>query len=126
MAVIAAVVVDISGDGSVKKITWGPMLNGDTGEIVKGFDAQWIDRSVQVVGTFGVGGNLRWAGSNNSGANFVALSDPQGVLLNIIAADIKAVTEIAEQSRPEVTAGDGTTSLTVTLIQRRQQPLFNS
>jgi hypothetical protein len=54
---------------------------------------------------------------------WAVLSDPQGVALNLGAASIKAVLEITELARPRATAGDVTTSLTVTAILRRTQPL---
>lgn len=95
--------------------TW-VLANGDTGQPVEmpGF----ADRSIQVEGTFGAGGNLRIQGSN-SGANYATLTDPQGNDLNITAAKIEQISEVVRWMRPNVTAGDGTTSLTVTLLVRR-------
>jgi hypothetical protein len=95
--------------------TW-VLENGDTGVPVEmpGF----ADRSVQVEGTFGSGGNLRIQGSNN-GTKYLPLTDPQGNDLNITTAKIEQVTEVVRWIRPNVTAGDGTTSLTVILLVRR-------
>lgn len=76
------------------------------------------DRSVQVTGTFGTGGSVRIQGSND-GTNYVALTDPQGNALNITAAGIEAVQEITRYIRPLITAGDGSTSLTVTMLVRK-------
>lgn len=102
------------------KFTYTGLLqsSADTGSPI---GPQWwdfSDRSFQVTGTFGVGGNLRWAGSNDE-TNYVALNDPFGVALNITAAGLKGVTEAAILQRPEVTAGDGTTTLVVTVFARR-------
>lgn len=76
------------------------------------------DRSVQVTGTFGAGGNLRIEGSND-GTNYATLTDPQGNALDFTTAKIEQVSEITRYLRPRVTAGDGTTSLTVTIMARR-------
>jgi hypothetical protein len=98
-------------------VTWGPMANGDVG-----VDAPVMighsDRSVQVAGTFGAGGTMQWEGSID-GINFDILNDPFGVPLSFVSAKIRAVTEAVILSRPHVTAGDGTTSLTVSARYRR-------
>lgn len=75
----------------------------------------WPDRSVQVFGTFGTGGSVRIQGSND-GTNWAVLTDPQGNDLNITAAKIEAITELTRYVRPLVTAGDGTTSLSVIVL----------
>lgn len=92
------------------------LANGDTGAPVE--MPAFADRSIQVVGTFGSGGNLRIQGSND-GTNYATLTDPQGNDLNITAAKIEQVTEVVRYIRPNVTAGDGTTNLTVILLVRR-------
>lgn len=109
----------IPGDDAVVRITWANMANGDDGTPVQ--HIQWADRSLQVVGTFGAGGNLRWEGSND-GTNYATLTDPQGNALDITTAKIEQISEITAKARPRVTAGDGTTSLTVTLLLRRALP----
>lgn len=110
----------VDGDNSVVRITWANMANGDDGAPVR--LSQYADRSVQVVGTFGAGGSARWEGSNDE-ANYATLTDPQGNALDFTAAKVEAVTEITVLARPRVTAGDGTTSLTVIALLRRTQPL---
>lgn len=102
--------------GAIVKMTWADMANTDDGAPFP--FAEWADRSVQVIGTFGVGGNLLWEGSNDGGVTYAPLTDPQGNALNFTAAKIEAVTEICELARPRVTAGDGTTSLTVIVLAR--------
>ncbi len=96
-------------------IVWPGMSNGDDG--VPFELAQFPDRSVQVSGDFGVGGNLRIEGSLD-GVNYYALSDPQGNDLNFVGGKIEAITELVRYLRPRVTAGDGSTSLTVTMLAR--------
>lgn len=95
--------------------TWTPLLNGDVGDAFELSD--FADKSVQVDGTFGVGGSVTLQGSNDL-VNWYALSDPQGVALTFTAAGLKAVGPATRYVRPNVTAGDGTTSLTVTLFAK--------
>lgn len=116
MATITPTAEDISRDGSVLKRTWALLTTTNADGSPFPF-AAWADRSVQVTGTFGAGGNLRWEGTND-GTNYVALTDPQGNALDFTTAKIEAVTEVCALARPRVTAGDGTTSLTVTLVAR--------
>jgi hypothetical protein len=117
MATITPTLADLSGDGTVRKATWAAMTfsGADVGAAFP--YSAWVDQSVQVTGTFGAGGNVRWEGSND-GTNYIALTDPQGNALDFTTAKIEAVTEIVALVRPRITAGDGTTSLTVTLVAR--------
>lgn len=119
MPVIVPTVTEWIGDreGSSKKITWATMANGDTGSPIS--FPEYYDRSVQVKGTFGAGGNCRIDGSNDGGATYAALNDRNNNALNIAAAGLKAVNENAEMMRPNITAGDGTTALTVIMTIRR-------
>lgn len=99
-------------------VVWSGLTNAtsDDGSAVELFGSP--DRSVQVTGTFGAGGSVRLQGSND-GSNWAALTDPQGNDLNITSAKIEAITEITRYIRPLVTAGDGTTSLVVTVFARK-------
>ena len=96
-------------------VSWAGLANGDDGEPVT--FSHYADRSVQVVGTFGSGGTLRWEGSND-GINWAALTDPQGNALDFTSARIEQVSEAVRYARPRVTAGDGTTALSVHLLLR--------
>lgn len=117
MAVIAPAITELPGDDAVR-VVWASMANGDVGGPVERL--RFPDRSVQVVGTFGAGGNCRIQGSNEaSPTNYATLTDPQGNALDFTAAAIELVTEMTSSIRPNVTAGDGTTNLTVTMIARR-------
>jgi hypothetical protein len=88
------------------------MPNGNDGEPFQNPGS--ADRSVQVTGTFGAGGTVVLEGSND-GTNYRTLTDPQGNALSFTSAGLEAIQEITRYVRPRVTAGDGTTSLTVTL-----------
>lgn len=117
MAVIAPVVVGPTAD-DVIRVTWGPLANGDTGGPIS--YPNWPDRSVQVTGIFGASGNVRIEGClEATPTNYATLTDPQGNALDVTAAKIEAVTEVTAHIRPNVTNGDGTTALTVTLLLRR-------
>ena len=108
------------GAGFGVGIKWTPLANGDDGQW---FDTQdFPDISVQVFGTFGVGGNLRVQGTNELvPANPAILADSQGNALDITAAKIEQVLENVRWIRPIVTAGDGTTALTVQLYGGRRR-----
>jgi hypothetical protein len=97
-------------------VQWTPLLNGDSGAPypMPGF----ADRSVQIGGTFGVGGTVVIEGTID-GTNYVTLADPQGVALSKTAAALLEIMQITKLIRPRVSAGDGTTSITVTLLARR-------
>lgn len=99
-------------------VTWSGLLNGDDGSSVELPD--WADRCVQVTGTFGASGNMRFQGSND-GTNWAPLTDPQGNAINLTAAGLEQVTEITRHIRPLITAGDGTTDLTVVMYARRNR-----
>lgn len=105
-------------------VSWGPMVLNDVGKPLPKKYAAFVDRTFHVEGTFGAGGSIAVQGSNDdddSGAtgHYRALTDPQGTTIAITAAGIKQVTEACANMRPAVTAGDGTTSVTVTAFIRR-------
>jgi hypothetical protein len=94
-------------------VTWSTLLNGDSGTPLD--QSQYTDKSVQVSGTFGSGGSIRLLGSND-GINWNVLTDPQGNNLVVTASAIKYVAEATRWIKPEVTAGDGTTNLKVSIL----------
>lgn len=96
-------------------VTWSPMQNGDEGDAIP--FSQYADKSVQVTGIFGAGGVLTFEGSND-GVNWAPLTDAQGNDLNFSTAKVEQVVEITYRVRPRVVSGDGTTSLSVTLLAR--------
>ncbi len=87
--------------------TWAAIPNGNQGDAAGG---PYITASFVVTGTFGAGGSIRLEGSQD-GTNWFALSP-----VALTAAGIFAALGAAEHPkfiRPNVTAGDGTTALTV-------------
>lgn len=129
MATITPTYTDVydakGGNGHIGFIiSWPLMLNTDVGKPIPKRYSAFVDRTFQVEGTFGTGGSVAVQGSNaddDSGATgtYRALTDPQGTTIAITTAGIKQVTEACANMRPAVTAGDGTTSLTVTAFIRR-------
>lgn len=98
------------------------MANGDVGSPVMLGD--WADRTVQITGTFGVGGSVTLEGSNDSAnatPTYTALTDPQGNAVTKTGAAIEALEELPLLVRPNVTAGDGTTALNVKMVCRRSR-----
>ncbi len=115
MATITGVLTEVKTAPDVSwRATW-PLLTttNDVGSAIE-YPAH-SDRSVQVDGTFGAGGTVVIQGSND-GTNWYTLNDPQGNALSFTSSKIEAVMEITQYIRPKVTAGDGTTSLTVTML----------
>jgi hypothetical protein len=115
MATRNATITDISPTGKSKLVTWTGLLNTDDGA-----PADWVDysdRCFQVTGTFGAGGSVTIQGSND-GTNWASLADPQGNALVFTSQRIEQALELPRYVRPLVTAGDGTTNLTVTLCMK--------
>lgn len=96
--------------------TWTGLLNGDDGTPVN-FMA-YGDRTVTVTGTFSTGGTVVFEGSNDK-TNWFTLTDPGGAVISRTTAGMKAVIENPVWVRPRVTAGDGSTDITVQLAVRR-------
>lgn len=123
MATINPTITKPAGDESVQRMVFTPMTK-TTDDVTAPIPfSQWADRSVQVLGTFGAGGNLRVEGSNDGGTTYATLTDPQGNALDFTSAKIEQITEVCELVRARVTAGDVTTSLTVAFLLRRAQQL---
>ena len=115
MAIRDGIITDASPNGKAKLLTWTGLLNTDTGA-----PADWVeysDRCFQVAGTFGAGGSVTIQGSND-GVNWASLADPQGNALVFTSQRIEQALELPRFVRPIVTAGDGTTNLTVTLLMK--------
>lgn len=97
----------------VYRTTWSGLLNLDTGtpESVARFAAA----TVQVKGTFGAAGSVSIEGSNDGGTTWAIINDTRGEAspATFTAADVRRLNERPLLIRPNVTAGDGTTNLTV-------------
>lgn len=92
---------------------WTAIPNGNTGAPI--LMSTFSDRSVQVSGTFGAGGTVLLEGSND-GTTYATLTDPAGAAISFTAAGLKQVLHITKYMRPRVSAGDGTTAITVHLL----------
>lgn len=124
MAVIAPTITEIESlYGHVHSVVWTPLANGDTGTPYQMPGS--ADRSIHAFGTFGAGGSMTMQGSNEvaqpavAATSWASLHDPQGLALTITALKIEEAAEVSNWIRPNVTAGDGTTAITVAMIVRR-------
>lgn len=94
--------------GSMTYVTWAGLLNGDNGSPVE-FDGQDLV-SIQIFGTIGTGGSVQVEASNEATpANWGAVGSAATAAGVVLPTDFVA----ARNFRPRVTAGDGTTSLTM-------------
>lgn len=114
MATIPATYLPTNNSSSTGQ-AWPNLQNGDDGQSLA--FSHYADKSIQVFGTFGVGGTLRFEGSND-GVNWAPLTDPQGNTLDFTSAKVKLVSEATAFFRPRVTGGDGTTALTAVLFMK--------
>lgn len=113
-------VVTTNQDMRSVTMTWSGLTNASADDGTPVELADYADRSIQVQGTIGAGGNLRIEGSNNA-VDYVVLTDPQGTALNFVAAGtLEQVQEMTRFIRPRITAGDGTTNLVCTLYGARK------
>lgn len=99
--------------------TWTPVASGDTCLPATGFSA-FADRAIQVTGTFGASTPSVAIQGTLDGTNYAALRDPQGTTIAITAAGIKQIQENVRGLKPVFTGGDGTSSLTITVLARRR------
>lgn len=96
-------------------VTWAAILNGNQGN---GYAGDWLEAFFQVTGTFGAAGSVQIEGSND-GVNYVKLSPAALTAAGLFAGF--GVTERPKFVRPNVTAGDGTTALTVTAFFKKHR-----
>lgn len=104
----------LDGNG-IQLIKWGSLVNGDTG---RPFPCPHLaDETIQVIGTFGVGGNCRIEGSNMLESQIYSpLNDSQGNALDYTSEKVEQILENAYWVRPNIAAGDGTTLLDVYML----------
>ena len=114
MATIQPAVVNIVG--GVTRYTYAPMTStgSDVSTVLDGPDFR--HKEVQVFGTFGAGGNVAIEGSLDGGTTWAVINDVSSTALNVTTAKIEKLQETCAAIRARVTAGDGTTSLTVVFI----------
>lgn len=115
MAIRNHTVARPEGDDSVFLLGWTGLLNADQGSAVQ--FAKYADRCVQVTGTFGVAGSVTIEGSND-GVSWFPLNKMSGGPATFTAAGGSQILDNPLFMRPNVTAGDVTTTLAVTLCAR--------
>lgn len=99
--------VDYQG---VRSRKWANMANGDVGEPI--VLTKYNDRTLHVTGTFGVGGTVTFEGSND-GTEYLAMRDVFNATVSATEAKLITLAEVPLYVRPHVTAGDGSTVITV-------------
>ncbi len=110
---------EAAGIGGVV-VTWANMANGDVG--APATVGSRPDRSVVVTGTFGTGGSVRMQFADRppeqvpAAGDWQVGTDPSSTDLIFTASKGEQILEHAPQWRPNVTAGDGSTSLTVRMF----------
>ncbi len=119
MAVERAATVKVNDDKTVT-IRWTGLLNTDYGSPV--MVARYPDKTVQVHGTFGTTAVVAIEGSNldeptvNDVLDWGDCGDQTGTVLSIGELEPVVIAESPLWIRPIVSAGDGTTLLSVTII----------
>lgn len=112
---------------NVQYVSWSELTTADN-DVGEKFECPGAaDRSVQLTGTLGTGGEVTIQGSNVATPGDASDSGDWGVLHDLdgneltldTIGQIKQAREITRWIRPAVTAGDGDTSLGVALIARR-------
>jgi hypothetical protein len=109
---------NIAKDGAVIAATWTGLTFATTDDGAPLGQPAWGERTVQVFGTFGVGGSLALEGSNN-GTNWAPVANRAGSALVFTSAGINRIQDYPLYVRPRVTAGDGTTNLSVVIAAHR-------
>jgi hypothetical protein len=103
-------------EGRTYRHTWTGLLQSETGDSVSMPGA--ADRTVQAIGTFG-GTSIAFQGSlEKTPTNWFPLTDLQGNAITFTSAGGELVTEMTTHIRPVLTGGDGSTTITVTMLSR--------
>lgn len=102
-------------DGHI--ITWPDMAIGDVGLPLEMTGSS--KRSIQVSGTFSAGAVGVIEGSNN-GATYDLLRDITGNNLRFKASGIAQIGVLPRYLRPRIDGGDGGTSLTFSMLVRKE------
>lgn len=103
----------------VCKSTWTGLLNTDDGSYL---DAVILPtKTVQVSGTFGAGGSVTIEDENGAPLHDARGGTGATNAVAITAAGVVKLSENPLKLRPRVTAGDGTSTLTVVIISESPQ-----
>lgn len=102
---------------------WAALVNADTGDPIDVSGAIGLTAILEAGGTLGVGGNCRWEGSMD-GVNWFTMNSDIGAPAAANQAALSTPTMLKERPRfvrPNITAGDGTTSLVPKLAINKSQ-----
>ena len=105
------------GASGITLVKWEGLTKttDDTGEPY--ICPHYADKSVQLIGTLGVGGVCTIQGSNMKDTpTYATLNDAQGNAMTMDALKIEQILENSYLVRPAITAGDGTTDLDVYML----------
>lgn len=98
--------------------TWTLTSDDAQGDPIGKEFADYVDRTVQVIGTFG-GGTVKIEGRIIAdGSAWMSLSDPQGTPLEVTDATLKAISEFTRETR--VVLDGGTQAEVVVAIAMRR------
>ena len=105
------------GASGITLVKWEGLTKttDDTGEPY--ICPHYADKSVQLIGTLGVGGVCTIQGSNMKDTpTYATLNDAQGNAMTMDALKIEQILENTYLVRPAITAGDATTDLDVYML----------
>lgn len=103
---------------STHQKTWTGVLSGDTFSPLNAPQLQ--DKTISAVGTFGAAGAVALVGSND-GTNWEPVHQAgTNTPINLTGAGMAALAESPVYLMPQVSGGDGTTSLTVSIVSVRR------
>ncbi len=114
MATIAGVLTGPTNDGIVE-VLWETLTTTDrpgSGIVL----AQYPDKTVQVLGTFGASASIAIQGSNDDGTTWFPCHDITNTVIALTAAGGALIVENPKQMRPNLTNGDGSTDVDVYII----------
>lgn len=109
-------ITTLGADNQVMKFVWTLTTADPTGAAIPGQWAEFADRTVYFLGTWG-GATAVWEGGN--GATYLTLTDAQTVAISKTADGIEAVIEVPEFSRPRLSVVGAGATVVVTCIARR-------
>jgi hypothetical protein len=109
LPVTLPLLTDLDG---VRVRRWSSMALNDDGQPI--ILTRFNDRTIHVSGTFGTGGLVVLEGSND-GVEYLAMRDVFNNVISANTAKLITLTEVPVYVRPRVSAGDGTTSITLTV-----------
>lgn len=109
---VKEIVSHVKGPANSRFITWDTLEQGDSGLPLEGPNLS--DKTFSLTGTYG-GATVTIEGSND-GSTWITLKDPFGDLYSYTAGSkCEIILQNPRYLRPNVTGGDGTTSLTFSI-----------